>query len=410
MNNNIMNLGKKPKSLMCYICGKDFGTNSLEIHMKKCSATNNKGIPENYLALFQRINSGDKLVEEDYENFNNKANDTFKEETLVACHCGRRFFPDRLVIHQRGCKPTVTTNTLNVKSNNNALRKSFEDSSTSKLEQLMNKQLSLENKNKPNTNISSSSQKNSLTKSVNIASPMKPKGPVFLTCYVCSKEFSKHSLEIHLEKCMDKHFNEEINRGVPKSSIKTPNPPEELLIILEKVENKIEPSYEEIQNYNQIASSMYRELIMKQCLKCLRKFDGDRLDAHLKSCNPSQMSCNQSKTGFATRPRMFMCPLCGKEFGSMSLDIHVKTCIAKYNREQELLPPKNRKSAETIIEKYKAMESQIKASDGYNVDMLNQGAYEAFNNDALVPCELCQRTFYPDRLIVHQRSCKGPRK
>ena len=26
----------KPKSLVCYICGREFGTASLEIHMKTC--------------------------------------------------------------------------------------------------------------------------------------------------------------------------------------------------------------------------------------------------------------------------------------------------------------------------------------------------------------------------------------
>ena len=27
---------QKPKALVCYICGREFGTNSLEIHLKAC--------------------------------------------------------------------------------------------------------------------------------------------------------------------------------------------------------------------------------------------------------------------------------------------------------------------------------------------------------------------------------------
>ena len=27
---------KKPKSVTCYICGRDFGTASIEIHLKSC--------------------------------------------------------------------------------------------------------------------------------------------------------------------------------------------------------------------------------------------------------------------------------------------------------------------------------------------------------------------------------------
>jgi hypothetical protein len=40
--------------------------------------------------------------------------------------------------------------------------------------------------------------------------------------------------------------------------------------------------------------------------------------------------------------------------------------------------------------------------DAYNVE-----AYNEYNEKALDRCEGCGRTFLPDRLIVHMRSCKG---
>ena len=36
----------------------------------------------------------------------------------------------------------------------------------------------------------------------------------------------------------------------------------------------------------------------------------------------------------------------------------------------------------------------------------NDEAFKDWNEKALVPCENCGRTFLPDRLVVHLRSCK----
>ena len=41
----------------------------------------------------------------------------------------------------------------------------------------------------------------------------------------------------------------------------------------------------------------------------------------------------------------------------------------------------------------------------YNFDEYNEEAFKEFNEKALVPCHNCQRTFLPDRLVVHLRSC-----
>ena len=426
----------KPKALMCFICGREFGTNSLEIHIKQCEKKNNfkTPIPDNYNQLFDKINSGQKLKPEDYEGFNNKANDEYKDKSLLPCpNCERRFLPDRLEVHLRSCKgdqpkvkfslkggnlgKSIDVSQLNKTTTKN-LGKSVDISqlnkrsgnSTNLFEEKLKSKLS-EERSTNNANSSNNIKiKNPLSKST-ILPPIKPKGPVFLVCYVCGREFGKHSLEIHLEKCMEKRVNEEINRGVPKKQIITPDPPQELIQILDKLQIKEEPSYEEILAYNQIAQEWYKNISMKACLKCNRKFAADRLDVHLKSCNPDQMNSTTTKMGGITsRPRLNMCPLCGREFGSLSLNIHLKTCIVRFNREQEQLPLKMRKSAETIIERFRKMEGEVKSNGNYNIDQLNDETYKVFSEEALAPCDLCGRTFLPDRLKVHQRSCKGPRK
>ena len=45
------------------------------------------------------------------------------------------------------------------------------------------------------------------------------------------------------------------------------------------------------------------------------------------------------------------------------------------------------------------------ASDAF-LEKYNEEAFDNFNNNILVPCPNCARTFLPDRLVVHSRSCK----
>jgi len=44
------------------------------------------------------------------------------------------------------------------------------------------------------------------------------------------------------------------------------------------------------------------------------------------------------------------------------------------------------------------------------MEAYNDAAYKEYNEKALVPCDLCGRTFLPDSLKRHAKTCKGPRK
>lgn len=46
-----------------------------------------------------------------------------------------------------------------------------------------------------------------------------------------------------------------------------------------------------------------------------------------------------------------------------------------------------------------------KGQGQYNIERMNEAAWQASQAN-LAPCDNCGRTFLPDRLIVHQRSCK----
>ena len=43
------------------------------------------------------------------------------------------------------------------------------------------------------------------------------------------------------------------------------------------------------------------------------------------------------------RPKTLVCYICGREYGTRSLEIHIKTCTKKWDYEQQKLPKKKRK-------------------------------------------------------------------
>lgn len=63
----------------------------------------------------------------------------------------------------------------------------------------------------------------------------------------------------------------------------------------------------------------------------------------------------------------------------------MKSCREKFNREQEQLPKNMRRDADKIINSYNQNNSRISAKGGYNLDAMNQQAFDTYNQEALVP-------------------------
>ncbi|XP_053422167.1 zinc finger protein 474 [Nycticebus coucang] len=107
----------------------------------------------------------------------------------------------------------------------------------------------------------------------------------------------------------------------------------------------------------------------------------------------------------ARRPRFRVCYICGREFGSQSLAIHEPQCLAKWRIENSKLPKHLRRP--------EPCKPQPVGSGGPSgLQAANEAAFQSAQAQ-LLPCESCGRTFWPDRLPVHQRSCRprgeGPR-
>ena len=100
------------------------------------------------------------------------------------------------------------------------------------------------------------------------------------------------------------------------------------------------------------------------------------------------------------RPTTIICYICGREFGSKSISIHEPQCMKKWQAENDRLPKGQRRPP--------PLKPNILPSltgDKNDTQRFNELAWQAAQAN-LIECKNCGRTFQPDRLPIHQRSCK----
>ena len=92
-------------------------------------------------------------------------------------------------------------------------------------------------------------------------------------------------------------------------------------------------------------------------------------------------------------------------FGTKSLAFHLKACEKKWENEENLKPPKDRRPCPrppqalgSILEK-----GQVTKQDIHN---FNVKSFDSYVEEALVECEYCGRRFNPKSLVPHQKACK----
>eukprot|EP00794_Sanderia_malayensis_P010200 gene10200-11248_t len=98
-----------------------------------------------------------------------------------------------------------------------------------------------------------------------------------------------------------------------------------------------------------------------------------------------------------------ICYLCGRKYGTKSIVIHEPQCLKKWQLENNKLPKKLRRQPPVKPAAYDAI-ATAGAYGRVNLDEVNEAAFRSAQ-DQLIPCENCGRTFLPDRLQVHHRSC-----
>lgn len=114
-------------------------------------------------------------------------------------------------------------------------------------------------------------------------------------------------------------------------------------------------------------------------------------------------------------PKFVICYICGRKYGTQSITIHEKTCLEKFRRDNDALPPNMRRAEpkrpqamQGVLVEQTVMGVGQRAAGGPAMDYekINQEAFSSFQG-TLVPCQNCGRTFMPDRLEIHQRACNS---
>lgn len=226
-----------------------------------------------------------------------------------------------------------------------------------------------------------------------------PTKPVSVVCYICGREFGTKSIDIHEPQCIKKWEIE--NNKLPRE-LRRPRP--------KKPEN-MDSGNMTREEMNEAAWEASKAQLLP-CENCGRRFAADRLPVHLRSCKPKpgQQSSNQDSFGDKRGPSKapmppkepvyIICYICGRKYGSQSIEIHEPQCLEKWKIENNNLPKHLRRPIPV-----KPAGVPLSSSGAYDMEAMNEAAFQA-SKLQLLECENCGRRFQPDRLGVHQRSCK----
>ncbi|XP_060071157.1 zinc finger protein 474-like [Ylistrum balloti] len=348
-----------PQFVLCYICGRKFGTKSVAIHEPQCLEkwkTENDQLPKGQRRPVPKKPEVLKTTSGSYDvDAMNEAAWQSSQSQLIPCgNCGRTFAPDRLSVHQRSCKPKGGAANMDTSSTSAPL-------------------------NQTSGGMMGGSPGGSPPKG----------GPRTVVCYICGREFGSKSLPIHEPQCMEKWKIE--NNKLPKER-RRPMPRKPT------TEDGAPLTREQMND----AAWENAKAQLIPCENCGRRFATDRLDVHQRSCKPKDGSPPKPAKQAAPprKPNFMVCYICGRDFGSKSISIHEPQCLQKWSVENSKLP----KHQQRPLPKKPEIQN-ISGTGSYNVEDFNQAAWESAQAQ-LVPCDNCGRTFMPDRLTVHQRSCK----
>ncbi|XP_034942992.1 zinc finger protein 474-like [Chelonus insularis] len=276
------------------------------------------------------------------------------------------------------------------------------------------------------------------------------KGPRTVMCYICSREFGTASFPIHEPHCLQKWERE--NNSLPPSQRRPP--PQRPTV-----------DFDDYQ-WNNAAWELSQTQLLP-CWKCGRTFLPDRLPVHQKSCkatpknssaldksdrsertrnttsrlNLSTVFCPRCGRTFTVKSlethetqclkrwqvdqkikeeqkepimsprdsqkRIVNCYICGREYGSAGIDIHEPQCLKKWNAENLKLPL-NQRMPEPQKPEIVLIETSTSGSPVIDWAATSEARWKSHLGQ-LVPCKNCKRTFNPDRVAVHERTCKGTR-
>lgn len=229
--------------------------------------------------------------------------------------------------------------------------------------------------------------------------------PNLPACHLCGRQFGTSSLKIHQKSCAER-YERERGRAAPKA-------PESPFAGGGGEERPLKPGPDAARAIDEYNDAAYEAWAgdLEPCSFCSRKFLPDRLAVHMRGCNKrgggsggdsdaALGSKKAEKSGGGGRQTLPVCYLCGREFGTASLQIHIKACKEKYERERGKPAPEPPEAPTSGADDDRPLKPSAK-----EWAECNEAAWASAQSQ-LDKCPNCARTFAPDRLLVHLRSCR----
>ncbi|CAK83266.1 unnamed protein product (macronuclear) [Paramecium tetraurelia] len=389
LNNQNYNPVVRPKTLICYICGREYGSKSLEIHLKTCQEkflmeeakkpkNQRRPLPQPPKALGGGGNY-------DAESYNDQAFNAYKEQSLEKCaYCGRTFNRESYPIHIKICKPDKPFKPLPGFVQN-----------PKEVQQQMNRDNGGTQQGKSNSNGYSGEQK-------------VPSRPKTLVCYICGREYGSKSLGIHIPQCKEMFMVQEMKK--PKGERRNPpTTPRGLWDLL----NKEEITMEDIMAYNNGAFNKYNKEALVACKNCGRTFKPEALEHHIKACtaeNPFKALDSVDEGG---QVELVPCKKCGRKFLPSRVEKHESNCKdikgatqtqtnGFQNQKQEQLQKQQQiQNSENPQQKQKQQTNQIQKQQSFSKTQVNY-------DDKSLKCYKCfQDCNSIQDLKQHVQNCKN---
>ena len=228
------------------------------------------------------------------------------------------------------------------------------------------------------------------TACINCGPRKKIREPRDVVCHLCGRKYTVHSINIHIPQYKSLFMARQAK--LPESERKP----------LPKLPNDVDEM--DLKARNEAALKLYNDIALEACQFCGRTFLPDRLQVHLRSCAknhghewpPKERVAYMPIAGRGEAANTVYCHVCGRKYTIHSIDIHLPQCEQLWKDRARKLAPEKRKPVPQMPDKnYKKLP----------LNKRNEMALKVWNDASLEKCQYCGRTFFPDRLEVHLRSC-----
>lgn len=347
---------KKPKTVMCYICGKEFGTTSIGIHIKQCEkkwveVESKKpysqrrpvpSAPNGWDMMVHKLEAGEKVDMDELDNFNSKSNDKWNDEALIRCeHCNRTFLPERMPAHKKVCskenpfkplpgaggKSNVTQSQSISSTSTKASKYDFDEDDEGAYEvkqTTYNSKSSTTTTNKSNPSSTMGGGTKSTT-TVKKTSMMEFANLDLVPCSICGRKFNSDRIDKHQSAC------QKAKKGEAKHAKK--------VALAEKKLAEVEKFVEKEKKYK-TSKWKSQHMQFQQALQSIKGDSGgyDKFEVVGSSGGGGNKYGGGSLSSYQD-PGLCECPYCGRKFADNRIEKHEEICKNVMNKPKA--PPKS---------------------------------------------------------------------